>query len=160
MLLSDAFKDEDKGTAPDQIDVEALLCMGLIHCGGSSKEKARFFYGMIQDGGMDAHTFIAAGDKDLPPIFQKVCELATVELFTWVQDITNYECPFGDSFDSLKSCHEDLREDVFLEDIFGTSTKLDNDPWLKNLTEKAKWFFSAKDVRKQVFKQAEVQYKL
>ena len=113
---------------------------------------------MLQEGGLSAHTFITAGDKDLQDVFQKLVELATVEVFTWCYDITQYECPFEEHFDALRSCHEDLREDRFLEDIFGTNTKLDNDPYMKNLCEKSSWIFSAKEMRKEVFKQAEVQY--
>ena len=42
-----------------------LMCMAILHCGGSTKEKAEVWYGMLQDGGLSAHTFITAGDKDL-----------------------------------------------------------------------------------------------
>lgn len=47
VLLSDAFKDEEKGMAPDQIDVTFLMCMGLLHCGGTPKDKAEVFYGVL-----------------------------------------------------------------------------------------------------------------
>ena len=133
--------------------------MAVIHCGGTAKEKAEVLYGILQDGGLSAHTFITAGDKDMAPVFEKICLLSTVHLFNWAEDLNNDECPFIDNFDALKSCHEDLREDVFLEAIYGADNKLDNEVWLKNIVEKAKWIFAAKEVRKQVFKQAEVSYK-
>ena len=87
VLLSDAFKDETKGQAPDQIDVTFLLCYGVLHCGGTVKEKAEVFYAILQDGGMSAHTFISATDKDLAPAFERMCLLCTVYLFQWVHEI-------------------------------------------------------------------------
>lgn len=86
--------------------------------------------------------------------------LCTVHLFSWAAEFTHYECPFEDSFDALRSAHEDLREDKFLDDIYGADNKLDNDVWLKKIVETSKWAFSAKEFRKAVFKQAEVDYKL
>lgn len=157
VLLSAAFKSDE--SAPDQIDITHLFCMGIIHCGGTPREKAEVFYAVLQDGGLSAHTFISAADKDMAPVFEKICALSTVHLFDWCYDITQYECPFADNYDALKSCHEDLREDVFLEAIYGSDNKLDNDVWLKNICEKGKWVFNSKEVRKAVFKQAEVSYK-
>ena len=60
----------------------------------------------------------------------------------------------------MRSCHDDLREDTLLEDVYGNEGKLDNDIWLKAICEKAKWVFNAKEFRKLVFKQAEVEYKV
>ena len=134
--------------------------MGIIHCGGTNREKAEFFYNLLQDGGLQAHTFISAADKDLEPNFEKICLLATVHLFEWAEEFNHYESPFKDDHDKLKSVHEDLREDVFLEAIYGNENKLDNEAWLKNIVEQAKWIFSAQQVRKQVFKQADLKYTL
>jgi hypothetical protein len=158
VLLHQAFKSEK--CAPDQISVEFLKCMGLIHCGGSPREKAEYLYNLLQDGGLSAHTFISAADKDLEPTFEKICLLATVHLFEWAEEFNSFEGPFKDNYDTLSGAHEDLREDVFLEAIYGNENKLDNDVWLKNITDKAKWVFTAKEVRKQVFKQVNLTYQV
>jgi len=160
VLLSDAFKNKEKGQAPDQIDTTYLMCYGVLYCAGSPKEKAEVLYGILQDGGLSAHTFISATDKDLPDAFQKMCLLCTVHLFEWAEEFTGFEGPFKDNYDALRAVHEDLREDKFLDDIYGTEGKLNNDEWMKNICDKAKYIFSAKELRKLVFKEAQVEYKM
>lgn len=137
------------------------MCYGLILCSGSPREKAEVFYAVLQDGGLTAHTFISAADKDLPPAFEKICLLATVHLFEFARDFSGIECPFEDDFDKLREAHEDLREDKFLDEVYGQAqSKLDNEVWLKAVSDKTKWLFHSKDVRKLVFEQAKVTYKL
>ena len=82
LLTSSAFKDEGKGQNPDQIDADFLRCFGLLNCVGKPEDKAKWFYGVLQEGGLDAHQFISATDKDLNPIFDKICGFASFELFT------------------------------------------------------------------------------
>jgi hypothetical protein len=158
--LSDAFKDHNKAQSPDQIDATWLLCYGVILCSGSHREKAEVFYGILQDGGLAAHTFISAADKDLPPTFEKMCLLATVHLFEFARDFTGLDCPFEDHFDALRAAHEDLREDRFLDEVYGESqSKLDNEVWLEACTKKSKWIFNSKDLRKAVFESIKLDYK-
>lgn len=137
------------------------MCYGIILCGGTPKEKAEVFYGVLQEGGLSAHTFISAADKDLPPTFEKMCLLSTVHLFEFAKEFTGIDCPFEDDYDKLREAHEDLREDRFLDEVYGQAqSKLDNEPWLKAITEKSKWIFNSKDLRKAVFEQAGVTYKM
>jgi len=79
VLKNSAFKND--GYSEDQIDVNFLLCYALILCSGNPKDKAEIFYGILQEGGITAHSFISASDKDIVPIFEKMCNLATVHLF-------------------------------------------------------------------------------
>ena len=161
VLLHDALKDANKAQGPDQIDATWLMCYGVILCSGTPKEKAEVFYGILQDGGLAAHSFISAADKDLPPAFEKMCLLSTVHLFEFAREFTNLDCPFEDYFDKLREAHEDLREDRFLDEVYGESqSKLDNEPWLEAVTKKSKWIFNSKDLRKAVFEQAKVKYEL
>ena len=74
-----AFKDD--GYSEQQISVDFLLCFGLLLCSGRPRDKAEVFYNLVQDGGLTAHTFITATDKDIRKIFQKMCLLSTVHLF-------------------------------------------------------------------------------
>lgn len=90
-----------------------------------------------------------------------MCLLSTVHLFEFARDFTGFECPFESDFDKLREAHEDLREDRFLDEVYGESqSKLDNDAWLDAVTKKAKWIFNSKDLRKAVFDQAKVKYTL
>lgn len=79
ILTAPAFKRE--GHTMDQIDVDILKTIGLFHCAGKPRDKAIVFYGILQEGGVEKHTFISAQDKDLIPVFEKMCSLATWELF-------------------------------------------------------------------------------
>jgi hypothetical protein len=161
VLLSQAFKDEEKTMSPEQIDVNFLLAYGIILCGGTPREKAEVFYAVLQDGGLSAHTFISASDKDLKPVFEKMCLLATIHLFEWAKEFTGIECNFENSFDAIRLVHEDLREDRFLDEVYGeAASKLDNDVWLKNICDKSKWIFNSKDLRKAVFEAAQIEYKM
>ena len=49
VLLSDAFKDKNKGHEAHQIDVEKLIIFGLLHCRDMSKpiNKAKGFYELL-----------------------------------------------------------------------------------------------------------------
>jgi len=136
------------------------MCMGVLACGGTPKEKAEVFYGILQDGGMSAHTHISASDKDMEPTFRKMCALSTVELFIWAHDITGFESPFADQYQTIRDVHEDMREDIFLEAIYGNETKLDNEVWVKKIVETGKYVFNSKDLRKMIFKQCSIEYKL
>ena len=90
-----------------------------------------------------------------------MCLLSTVHLFEFARDFTGLDCPFEDHFDKLREAHEDLREDRFLDEVYGESqSKLDNEPWLEAVTKKSKWIFNSKDLRKAVFEQAKVKYTL
>lgn len=54
---------------------------------------------------------------------------------------------------------ETFREEIFLEDVFGTNSKLDYDEWIKNMILKAPYMFSAKILRRHVVDKAELDYK-
>ena len=49
-------------------------------------DKARALYCILQDGGLEGHQQISAGDKDFQPVFDKVCTLATADIFDLAKD--------------------------------------------------------------------------
>ena len=49
-----------------------------------------------------------------------------------------------------------LREDQFLEDVYGASSRLDNDQWLAKVSKSSKWILDARDLRKKVLDAASV----
>lgn len=76
LLKLSAFKNEEKGHRAEQIDSQYLICLGLLLCASEGKDmhdKIKVLFGLLQDGGISAHTFISAADKDYPPIFEKLC---------------------------------------------------------------------------------------
>ena len=80
-LLSSAFKNDAKGLAPDQICTVALVLFAVLHCQGKLSDKCEHFFNEIQEGGTAAHKQVSAGDKDIAPVFEKLCGLASFELF-------------------------------------------------------------------------------
>ena len=55
-----------------------------------------------------------------------------------------------------KDTVEELREEQWLDCIYGTQSRLDNDLWVAQVKKEAKWIFSAKDMRTRIFALAEV----
>ena len=80
-LLSSAFKNDAKGLAPDQICLQALILCAVLNCQGKLSDKCEHFFNEIQEGGTAAHAQVSAGDKDIAPVFEKLCGLASFELF-------------------------------------------------------------------------------
>ena len=66
VLLSKFMKWGDK---EDAIDVSCLMSMALLHCPHSKKDTGKIFYQVLQGGGVETHSEIAASDKDIDPCF-------------------------------------------------------------------------------------------
>ena len=49
-----------------------------------------------------------------------------------------------------------LREDQFLEDVYGSASRLDNDQWLAKVSKTSKWILDAGSLRKKVLDAASV----
>lgn len=65
-----------------KLDILTLQVFGLLHCSGSLSDKADAFYSILQEGGYQRHPQISAGDKDIPIVFQKMCDLCTKDIFS------------------------------------------------------------------------------
>ena len=85
VLNSDAFKNPIKGQRAEQIDIKYLLMFALFHCRDVTtlENKCVGLYEILNDS-MSRHTRISAADKDMKPTFEKICALATTELFDFV----------------------------------------------------------------------------
>ena len=81
MLSHSYFINEEKGFGRDTIDVNYLLCYGLILCAGKPKDKVEVLFNILQEGGKEVHSFISATDNDFKPYFEKICLFATLHLF-------------------------------------------------------------------------------
>ena len=157
-LTSSAFIEED--TKPGEIDVDLLKCWALFHCQGKKDRKAVALYNILQDGGLEKHDQITATDKDFRPNFERLCRLATRDVFNAAHTLNGAEKYYDDAtVDTMLSEDniEALIEDVFLEHVYGAKSRLPNDEWLAKVGSKeGKWIFDASLLREQVFKQAGV----
>ena len=82
LLHSEGFKVDKTGILSDskRIDATHLKCFGLLHCKGDSKDKATNLFIILMQ---DKPNF----DKNLSKIFEKMCALASWELFDTVQRV-------------------------------------------------------------------------
>ena len=111
---------------------------------------------MLQEGGLAAHEFISAEDKDFAPIFEKLCLFATVDIFAFASDFGGVESKYDDDKDALTEAHEACREDMFLDDVYGRSSRVSNEAWLKSICGLANWVLHPEELRKKIFEVAGV----
>lgn len=161
MLLSDAFKNPSKNQSDSQIDADYLIIFGIIHCNGNLTDKADEWYSILQEGGKEAHEFLASNDKDLAPCFQKMCEFVTKDAFTEFARINGLERKYGKSdLDNIsKDAIEILREDGYLDDVFGALSRLEYEPWVTATVNNAPYMFSAPALRRKILEQANLDFR-
>ena len=61
--------------------------------------------------------------------------------------------------ESMKETSEVLREDQYLEDVYGSNSRLSNDEWLTAMIQKAKWIFDSAELRKRILAEAGIDAK-
>ena len=110
---------------------------------------------MLQDGGLEAHAQISANDKDLVPVFEKLCGLACFQLMVSQDAFDGIYTE--EEIDTLSQQVDLLREDQFLEDLYGASSRLTSDQWLKKVCKEGSWVFDSKELRKRLFEGAEIE---
>ena len=109
---------------------------------------------------MEKHEFVSAADKDLEPIFQKILELSVWGLMQQCVELGVVEELYSsDDIESMKEQIETIREDQFLEDIYGIQSKLSNAEWLKAMKEKGHYIFNTAELRKRVLAAASIEAK-
>ena len=88
-------------------------------------------------------------------MFDKVCAFVTIDVFKMALDAgivesniyTEEECSTLQSSDVI----ENVREEQFLEEVFGAASRLMSDAWAQRVATQAKWIFNANDMRKKIF---------
>ena len=58
----------------------------------------------------------------------------------------------------MRDAIEDVREDCFLEEVYGKNARLENAPWLKAVSTKSKWIFDARELRMKLFEAAGLEF--
>ena len=149
--MSEVFKNPKKGQENEQIDFEYLTLFGCLHCVQKKPHaKAVALYEVLQDGGLEAHTQISASDKDMAPTFNKLAELVTVDIFMLAEDEIEKMYSVEEE-QELRDHFEEVLEDMWLDDVYGPASRLDNELWLKAVETKGKWIFQSDEFRKKLF---------
>ena len=158
MLLSAAFKDASKNQSEDQIDADHLKVFSLMHCSGKPVDKTNAFYCILQEGGFEKHEQISAGDKDFIPVFDKICAFATVDIFKLALDAGSVSANVYSETEEkslvAKDTCEIIREEQWLEEVFGANSRLESGVWVQSVSKKANWIFDANEMRKRLFETA------
>ena len=157
LLNSDLFAGPD-GNVDGQINADWLRIFGLLHCKGDAADKAKHFYCLLQ-GGLDKNEYISAGDKDLAPVFTQICAFSTWGLFEVTAEHGFIPDNYSDQTDALKEQVETVQEDQFVEDVFGISSKLENQLWIDTVSEKVYWVLDAVEIRKRLMEAAGIEAK-
>ena len=151
VLLSPQFKDSEKNQSSEQIDVVWLKVFSLMHCSGKIIDKTNAFYCILQEGGFEKHEQISAQDKDFNPVFEKIVKFATVDVFA-LAELTGSVSPKIYSEEEEQQLVSDelvegMREDGFLETVFGTSSRISSDAWVQKVLKEANYLFDATKLR-------------
>mmetsp|Transcript_26547 Transcript_26547/g.35509 ORF Transcript_26547/g.35509 Transcript_26547/m.35509 type:complete len:257 (+) Transcript_26547:27-797(+) len=154
-LLSQAFKSPN--LAEDQIDSKWLRVWSILHCSGSLRDKSNELFCILQDGGFEKHELITAGDKDLDPVWDKICEFATSAVFelTLSAGMVTSAVYTEDEIGSLQNYVEELKEN-WLEPIYGVTNRLESKVWVEKVAKDANWIFSAAEMRTRLFALADI----
>ena len=150
-LCSPIFKNERKRHEKEEIDTEYLSIFALLHCAGKRSEKAHVFYTMLQEGGIEQHKMISANDKDFKPLFHKMCAYSSWQLFNALETLQIVEEVYASHEKLLMQQQvEALREEMFLEQVFGINARLEAEVFIKRVSESKNWCFSTVEIRKKL----------
>ena len=82
---------------------------------------------MLQEGGFEKHEFITAGDKDLDPVWDKICDFATKDVFDFAlrEGMISEAIYTPEEVESLlvRDRLDELKE-IWLEPIYGVASKM------------------------------------
>lgn len=127
----------------------------MLHCSGKPIDKANSLFCILQEGGFESHEEIAAGDKDFNPVFDKICAFSTIDVFQFAKESGFAEELYSAADGSkLMDAVEIIREDKWLEQVFGVQSRLKSDLWVKQVSTVANWIFNTDQVRKELFSEA------
>ena len=127
-LCTEIFLDSSKGHVIGQLDYDLMRIFGILHCRGTIKQKAQYFYEILQAGGVEKQASIAASDKDFKPNFEKICALSVWDLFdanTEIEIGSSTQLYSQEEIEKLKQEVEILLEYHFIEHIYGANSKVD-----------------------------------
>jgi hypothetical protein len=130
------------------ISKKALLLWGIILCSGDNETKIQSFYSVLQDNNQKS---IAALDNDFPHNFYLIVNFAIALVNNFENRLSKLPPEYSEShIKFLDDYKENLKEDLFLEPVFGAESTLDRPLWEKNTLMQASWILDSDNVRKKV----------
>ena len=88
-----------------------------------------------------------------------MCQLVTADIFELATQHSNVSSIYTE--DEVEDMTKEdtmmtMREDSFLEEVYGAASRLDKDQWLAKVSKVTKWLLDARDLRKKVLDTASV----
>ena len=104
--------------------------------------------------------YLMSNDWCIIAFFDKLCDLVCSELILQAASIGGVENLYGnDEIQELRDSYELVREDEFLEDLYGEVSHLEPKDFLMNVDKKAYWIFDSVEVRKRIHEVAALDLK-
>jgi len=77
-----------------------------------------------------------------------------------MEEFAGIKCLYNEEeIEALKEAHEQIREDVFLDIIFGLKSKMHSQDWLKAVVKSGAFIFNQKSIREMVIDKASLDYR-
>lgn len=87
-----------------------------------------------------------------------MCALVTTEFFEFAEQQMTIKNPYVAEKTRLEEVNHDVREDVFLDAVFGKESRMTHDDWCASVVENATWIFDSDKLRKKIFETAGIKY--
>ena len=102
---------------------------------------------------MEKHEVITASDKDIKIVIEQMCNFVTVDAINASGLGMKYEAT---ELARLADSVETIREDQFLEDIFGSMSRLDSEIFIKQVQQSGAYVFNASELRGRLLEAADL----
>jgi hypothetical protein len=144
-VLNSEYFQEDGSISRD-----AMILYAVLASNGSADVKTRVLYDVLQDNNQE---FISANDKDFDGTLSKVIDLATKLVYAHLHVVDANAVPAVEvaNFENIDAKKEELSE-AFLDEVFGSASKLTRKEWEGKVAKTQKWLFNLKDARTKVEK--------
>ena len=154
LLLHEDFAHES--AIADAIDVNMCVSLALLHCPFHKDDTPKVFYKVIQNGGVQQQSWLAADDKDFDPCFFRMCSLATTKIMQYCGG----ELPYSEGeLAQMEEAFDETKEE-WLDEVFGVESKMDSSEWMKMIVKKENnWIFDSEALRKKILDKATLPFR-
>jgi len=89
-----------------------------------------------------------------------MCGLVTYDLFEIMEEFSDFKNLYNEEeIEALKEVHELIREDVFLDIVYGAKSKMHHQDWLKAVVLSGSFIFHQKHLRAMVIEKAGLDFR-
>ena len=158
MINSSVFKNKY-----GEIHADHIILFGFLNCGGSVEFKSEALFNVLKESGVVENNFLHAQDKDMKLIILKLIKLCTSELALLMQEVdgTQKTSQTLGKEEVINATHNDIRNNNYLDPLFGANAKLSYEEWLdrsRSKPEISMLFYNSQMLRQLVFTRAAIDF--